>query len=108
MVNIEHFFALILPHKVPYIYIYIYLGEYPTLYCPFKTHCIIMLHNRHHHQRCFNLLQELYGGLEVLAGLRFGISMPINKSFMAKPCIEIILKYSDMLHNVAQLLHSAF
>ena len=36
----------------------IYRGEYPRLYCPFKTHCVKLLRNTHHHQMVLTCLKS--------------------------------------------------
>ena len=74
----------------------IYLGEYSTPYCPFKRHCVIMLYHSCHQQKC-----HLVSSYEVPIGLHFGISTPINKSFITKPFIWVYQVYTKIYWYVA-------
>ena len=41
-------------------------GEYPTLYCPFKTHCVKLLCNTHHHLMVSTCLKSYKCKIQVL------------------------------------------
>ena len=80
------------------------------LYCPFKMHCVIMLRNSHHHQRCQLASRTIRAlkCLQVFPLVYQRLSTSLSWRSHMLEFTEIILKYSDMLHNVAQLLRSVF
>jgi len=82
------------PHALGSV-IYMHLGEHQCVVLPFQnTLSNNFIKCSYHHQGC-NLLSSF----EVVAGLWFAISTPINKSFRAKLFARNHVKYTEILYS---------